>query len=338
MKRSVRSLVNLGLISGLSMVPAFAQQQPAAAPAGSVTPVSTQAPADPQLKLSPEKQLEQFQPAVDEEYTLGAGDEIGLDFPGRPELTKKYTVGPDGRITLPLAGQVTVANLTREQAAKAIVDALSNDYTNLTVTVNIEKYGSNKVTVIGNVKNPGTIYFDTTPTLLDAISRGGLLPTPSYKDGLPDECMIYRGNNQVFTVQLRDLLRSGSAMADMRLRRNDIIFVPSQSDRFVSVLGQVKNPGSVPLTSDSNLPSLIAQAGGLTDGAGNNPHIMILSKANGTTRVVNWKDINTPKGLTEVALQPGDIVSIPKTGFYKSTYVLERLSPMTSLATLLAVR
>jgi polysaccharide biosynthesis/export protein len=159
MKLSARSLACLGVVSGLCFFSAYAQQPPAA-PAGSVTPApATNTPADPQLKLSPEKQLEQFQPAADEEYTLGAGDEISLDFPGRPELTKKYDVGPDGRITLPIAGPVLVANLTREQAGKAIVNALSADYTNLTVTVNVERYGSNKVTVIGNVKTPGTIPF-----------------------------------------------------------------------------------------------------------------------------------------------------------------------------------
>ena len=78
-----------------------------------------------------------------------------------------------------------MANLTRPAAAKAIIDALSSDYTNLTVTVNIEKYGSNRVTVLGNVQHPGVLYFDTTPTLLDAVSRGGLQSTPSTRMACP---------------------------------------------------------------------------------------------------------------------------------------------------------
>ena len=55
--------------------------------------------------------------------------------------------------------------------------------------------------------------------------------------------MIYRGNDQVLEVDLRSLLRSGSAMADIRLRRNDIVFIPSQADQFVTVLGEVEDPG-----------------------------------------------------------------------------------------------
>src|SRR5271170_2554955 len=248
---------SIGLALSLGSFPLLAQQEPSAV----TTP--DQVAATPQLKVSPEKQLQNFEPAVDEEYALGAGDEISLDFPGRPELSKKYTVGPDGRITLPIAGPMLIANLTRPAAAKAIVDALSSDYTNLTVTVNIEKYGSNRVTVLGNVQHPGVLYFDTAPTLLDAVSRGGLQSTPFNKDGLPERCMIYRGNDQVLEVDLRSLLRSGSAMADIRLRRNDIVFIPSQADQFVTVLGEVRSPGAIPLTTESTLPSVLAQAGGL---------------------------------------------------------------------------
>jgi polysaccharide biosynthesis/export protein len=292
------------------------------------------APPTPQLKLSPQKQLANFEPSADEEYQLGAGDEISLDFPGRPELSRKYIVGPDGRITLPLVGPLMVANLTRAAAGKAIVDALSSDYTNLSVTVNIEKYGSNRVIVLGNVQHPGVFYFDNTPTLLDAVSRGGLQSTPGNKDGLPDRCMIYRGNDQVLEVDLRSLLRSGSAMADIRLRRNDIVFIPSQADQFVTVLGEVKNPGAIPLTPESTLPSVLAQAGGLGEGAGSTPNIQIIQTSSNTSRVIPWKQLMTPGGVAEVNLKPGDVVVVPRSGFYKFTYLLQRISPMTSLLSL----
>ena len=334
--RSTRA-VSVALAISLGALPLVAQQ-----PAGvATTPAQAQAmgagqdqQAAPQLKLSPEKQLQNFEPAIDEEYTLGAGDDISLDFPGRSELSRKYIIGPDGRITLPLAGPLTVANLTRAQAAKAIVDALSADYNNLSVTVNVDKYGSNRVTVLGNVKNPGVFYFDNTPTLLDAVSRGGLQSTPSNKDGLPDRVMIYRGNDQVMEVDLRGLLRSGNAMADVRLRRNDIVFIPSQADQFVTVLGEVKSPGAIPLTPESTLPSVLAQAGGLGEGAGSSPNITIIQKSANTSRVIPWKQLMTPTGIAELRLQPGDVIVVPRTGFYKLTYFMQRLSPVTSLLTI----
>jgi polysaccharide biosynthesis/export protein len=330
MRFAVRStrIACMSVALGLIALPLMGQQTPAAVTAPD-QPANT-----PQLKLSPEKQLQNFEPAVDEEYQLGAGDEISLDFPGRPELSKKYIVGPDGRITLPIVGPLMVANLTRAAAAKAIVDALSSDYTNLSVTVNIEKYGSNRVIVLGNVLHPGVFYFDNTPTLLDAVSRGGLQSTPFNKDGLPDRCMIYRGNDQVLEVDLRALLRSGSAMADVRLRRNDIVFIPSQADQFVTVLGEVNKPGAIPLTPESTLPSVLAQAGGLGEGAGSSPNVQIIEKSTNSSRVIPWKQLMTPAGISEVRLQPGDVIVIPKSGFYKATYFLQRISPMTSLLSL----
>ena len=71
-------------------------------------------PADPKLTLSPAELLRKFEPAANEEYTLGPGDEISIQFPGRPEMATKDVIGPDGRITLPFKGPIEIANLTRE--------------------------------------------------------------------------------------------------------------------------------------------------------------------------------------------------------------------------------
>ena len=193
-------------------------------------PDNGQQPSDPALTIRSEKAAAEAEPPANEEYTLGAGDQISLDFPGRPELAGKHTIGPDGRITLLLAGPVHVAGLTRIQAAKAITDSLSTFYTDLSVTVGIDKYTSNRVRVLGYVQHPGEIYFEDTPTLLDAISKAGLIsPTVSKEgrtiaigSGIPETCTIFRGDSTTYQVQLRSLLMSGNVLADMRLRRGCI--------------------------------------------------------------------------------------------------------------------
>ena len=115
------------------------------------------AASSPQLKISPMKTLQNFEPAENEEYALGPGDEISLDFPGHPELSGKKVVGPDGRITLSLAGAISVADKNRTEVAKLVVQALSPYYKDLTVTINIDKYGSNRVVIIGSVQHPGVL-------------------------------------------------------------------------------------------------------------------------------------------------------------------------------------
>jgi polysaccharide biosynthesis/export protein len=300
--------------------------------------------SDPQLQLSPMKALQKFEPAADEQYALGAGDEISLDFPGHPELGGKKVVGPDGRITLSLVGPMNVADKNRDEVAKMVMDALAPFYKNLSVTVNVDKYGSNRIVIIGSVQHPGVLYFDSTPTLLDVIARGGLLAgntgtgplsSSSVRDGIPERCAIYRGNDQVVWVDLKQLLQSGNSMADLRLRRNDIVFVPAQQEVFVSVLGRVEHSGAIPLTAESTLASILAQAGGLADGASNN--IQVIQQSTGKTVTVSFKSLMTLKGADEVRLHAGDVVYVPQSGFYKSTYVIQRLSPIASLGAIAAV-
>jgi len=289
---------------------------------------------NPTLKLSPLETLRRFEPAVDEEYTLGAGDEITIQYPGRPELASKDVVGPDGRITLPLAGPIKVADLTREAAGKAIVTAMSAYYTNVTATVEVVRYGSNHVTLLGNVKSPGSIAFEQTPTLLEVLSRGGIETRP---DGsVPEQCVIYRGE-QVYWVDLQELLTTGSPLADLRLRRNDVIFVPALSSKTVTVMGQVQHPGEIPLRHDSTLSSILGEAGGVSDGAGTNPELQIVHRSKGgKTQYIRFKDLLKPTGGMEVSLNPGDIIYVPKSGMAKMGLVLQQIGPFLTMGSFAA--
>jgi len=207
----------------------------------------------------------------------------------------------------------------------------------------VDRNASNRVVVIGSVQHPGVLYFESTPTLLDVIARGGLLSNvgsgtsnaPGAHDGIPERCAIYRGNDEVVWVDLRQMLQRGNSMADLRLRRNDIVYVPAQQEVFVSVLGSVMHPGAIPLTPESTLTSVLAQSGGLAESAGSN--IQVIQPSTGRTSTIAFKSLLTLTGTDEVRLHAGDVIYIPKSGFYQSTYVLQRLTPITSLGTITAI-
>jgi polysaccharide export outer membrane protein len=186
---------------------------------------ASQKASEPTLKENPLETLRKFEPAPDAEYQLGRGDEITVNFAGRPEMQAKLIVGPDGRITLPLAGDLMLADLTRAQAAKAIESALANYYTSLSIQVTVTKYTANRVLLLGAVDHPGSFAFDGSPTLLEVLARGGVEAGPN-KSGstadvnqIPERCAIYRGSDQVVWVELRAMMESGNALADLRLRR-----------------------------------------------------------------------------------------------------------------------
>lgn len=342
--RCLSSAVFVFAIAVATHAPAQAPNQAPAQPPNQETaqppsqPTTSPAqPADPQLKINLLETLRSFEPSADEEYRLGRGDEITVDFAGRPDLLAKLVVGPDGRITLPLAGDITVTGKTREQAAKDIDTALASYYANLEAQVTVTKYTANKVLVLGAVERPGVITFDGTPTLLEALSRGGLETGPNKASQIPERCAIYRGHDEVVWVDLKMLIDSGNPLADLRLRRDDVIYVPNGSERFVSVLGQVQHPGAVPLTGTSTLASTLAAAGGFTEAAGNKPHIQIVDPSTGMSRIISFNDILNPAKSLEITPKPGEIIFVPQSGFFRATYVVERLSPMITSAALVAV-
>ena len=294
-------------------------------------------PPEPHLKANPLETLRHFEPAADEEYRLGKGDQITVDFAGRPDLAAKLVVGPDGRITLPLAGDAMMAGRTRAEAAKAIDEALSTYYTNLNAQVTVTKYTASKVLVLGAVEKPGVVSFDGTPTLLEALSRSGLETGPNKAAEIPERCAIYRGQDEVVWVELKTLINSGNSLADLRLRRDDVIYVPNGGERYVSVLGQVQHPGAVPLTGTSTLASVLAEVGGFTEAAGNKPHIQIVDPATGTSRIISFNDPLNPDKSLEIRPKPGEIIFVPQSGLFRATYVVERLSPLITAGALIGV-
>jgi polysaccharide export outer membrane protein len=341
MKLHIDIPIILLLLSGTRGLGAQAQEPVQSQAQSQIQPSaqeSTSQPAEPTLKPNPLTTLRDFQPDGDEEYRLGRGDEITVDFAGRPDLAAKLIVGPDGRITLPLAGDVVMDGFTRAEAAKAIDSALSAYYANLSAQVTVTKYTANKVLVLGAVEKPGIVTFDGTPTLLEALTRSGMDTGPNKSSQIPERCAIYRGRDEVVWVQLKALIDSGNGLADMRLRRDDVIYVPNGAERFVSVLGEVQKPGAVPLTGTSTLASVLAQAGGVVSAkAGNKPHIQIVNPEDGTSRMISFNDILNPAKSNEITLRPGEIIFVPQTGFYRATYVVERLAPLITAGTLAAV-
>jgi polysaccharide export outer membrane protein len=317
---------------------------------GTVAALPPRATTSPviQLKKNPIELLRELEPPADAPYELGHGDEISVEVAGRPELSSKHVVGPDGQITLPVAGSVVVADKTREQAAAAIQSALSDFYEGVSVSVGVDHYTSNRISVIGAVQHQGSMTFDSTPLLLDAISRAGALPSgnPSAVQSAatiaaayPEECIIYRGKDVVFTVELRQLLEEDNSLADYRLKRDDIVYVPGLT-KYVSVLGQVAHPGTEQLHTTSTLPELLADAGGVTVKAGGSPEIQIIRRGTdqvpGKIQLVAFKDIRADKPL-DLTLHSGDIIFVPESGFNKAAYTIEQLAPLVNLVTVGAI-
>ncbi len=290
--------------------------------------------------------LQSYEEPASQEYTLGRGDEISIDFAGYPELSCKRTVGPDGRISIAPAGSVLIAGETREGAAAKISSAMSLYYSHPFVTVGVDHYTSNRVLVLGAVEHPGIVMFDQPPTLLEIVTQaGGFIAghsspggvfqasTPSSRTiAIPERCAIYRGTDQVLWVDLQTMLDRGSSMAAIRLRRDDVVYVPAPKERYVSVLGQVQHPGAIRLDDDTTLAKLLAEAGGLTVQAGKFPNLQVIQPSTGKTRVVPFRTLLQP-GSLDLTLKSGDVLYVPESGFNQASYIFQQISPLLSVFT-----
>jgi polysaccharide export outer membrane protein len=281
--------------------------------------------------LNPRELIRQFEAPEEESYTLGEGDEVTIEILGRPELSGRHVVGPDGGVTLPAAGPLKIAGLTREAAAEATATALSRFYSNPSVTVRVDKYSSNRILLLGRVSQPGVQYFERTPTLLEALGRGGLVLAPDDSDqASPRRCAIFRGKDQVVWVDLEQLLQEGSPGLDLRLRRNDVIYVPANQQDTVTVLGEVNHPGVFRLKRDTTLADVLAMAGGLSETAATKS-IRLLRHQGNQSRQVALNDVLVAGPESEFSLQNGDVIYIPRSRFGKVGYVLQKLSPVANL-------
>lgn len=164
------------------------------------------------------------------EYVLYPGDEIEVATPTAAELTRTHRIGPDGRISLPLVGQILAADRTLAEVEADAAAAYEGQLRRPVVEVTLRQAGPIRVWVDGEVRTPGV--YDIVGEL-DAqqavIQAGGFLP--SAKRG--EVALIRRGPGGVRMLRALDL--SPRRAEVVALRRADIIFVPR------STLGEVAN-------------------------------------------------------------------------------------------------
>lgn len=275
--------------------------------------------------------LAAFEAPVDMVYRLGPGDHLMIQVWGRPELSGKQVLGPDGHITLPLAGSIRLAEDTREEAAQRIAQVYRRFYQQPVVTVTVEQYTSNKVIVLGRVQNPGAIAFDNPPTLLEALARAGSLPVID-KQATLTRCAVFRGREQVIWVDLKRLLNRGDTAYNIRLRAGDLVYIPDSFDTLLYVLGAVHKPGAYRLTPDMSLLDALAQAGGPNDDA-NPEEIRIYRPNRAGIEHVPLSSLVTQPPRMNFGLEEGDVIYVPTSGLAKTGYVMRQLMPGLSFLT-----
>src|SRR5262249_27389261 len=107
------------------------------------------------------------------DYTIGSDDVLAINVWKEPDLSRTVPVRPDGKITLPLVGDIVASGRTPQQLQTSIEQELAKYISKPAVTVIVQEAKSHKFNIVGEVQRPGSYLITTPLTVLDAIAMAG---------------------------------------------------------------------------------------------------------------------------------------------------------------------
>lgn len=259
-----------------------------------------------------------------QDYVLTAGDSVDVSVFGEPNLSRTVTVRPDGKITLPLIGDIDAAGSTPPQLADRIATALKAYLKSPQVSVTVAGFQQSRVYLVGAVTRPGPVDIQRGWTVFEVFAvAGGVTP----RAALRRATLTRRTTGQTFTLDLDRLLIKGDRTADLLVEAGDIIMVPALQNRIL-VLGAVGRPGPYDVDEGARFIDVIAMAGGPADRAAthNVGIIRNLPEGRATVTPVDMNKILRGDMTQNVALQHQDIVYVPQGALVRWGDILAWLS------------
>jgi len=235
--------------------------------------------------------------AVDD-YIVGANDVLTITVFEQPQLSGRYIVQADGTFTFPLLGRLKAGGLTMQALENDVRERLIKGglLKQPQVGVSVEQYRSQQIFVMGEVRQPGSLQFTGSMSIIEALAKAGstteragpeavILRSLNGKEA-PDPAAIERARKSndpnIIHVNLGNL--QSALSQNVELRSGDTIFVPRAETVFVS--GQVRTAGEYVIRGDMTVRQVLTLAGGLTD-RGSARRIQIIRRVNGVDTTIS---------------------------------------------------
>ncbi|HTY82875.1 MAG TPA: polysaccharide biosynthesis/export family protein [Silvibacterium sp.] len=247
--------------------------------------------------------------AFRESLLIGPGDLLRVTVLDESDLSERVRVNDSGKVSLPLIGSVYLLGLSTAEAsgvvAKKYIDAQLLKHPD--VSVFIEEYATQAVSVLGQVMKPGLVSISTPRTLVDVLAMAGGLT-----DVADRHITVERGGTQHGVTEVFLSNKAEDALnANVEVFPGDKVLVPKAG--VVYVLGDVARPGGYVMQNNSRLTVLeaIAMAAGVNKTASEG-HVRLIHNSNGQyrERELPLKEIEQGKAPDEL-LQADDVLYIP---------------------------
>lgn len=164
-----------------------------------------------------------IQTAFSQEYILGPGDVLSIGVYGHEELQMKdLVVRSDGKIAFPIVGEVQAGGLSILQLTERLAASLSDYVKQPTLLINIEKYRTTRVYVLGEVPRPGMYEIEKQHNLLDALGMAGGFSKNTAKKKV---IVIHKDDpNHPLKVNLLNLLEHADMTQNVVLYDGDVVY------------------------------------------------------------------------------------------------------------------
>ena len=262
---------------------------------------------NPSISFTPNLNL-----ATPTNYQLGPGDELLIDIWGASENNYRKKVTKEGAIRIEGIGPIYVSGLSIEKATTKIISylkkiyngigAANNSYNKVYAEVSLAGVRTVQVSMIGEVKVPGSYSLNALSTVLNALyAAGGPTENGSFRN-----IKVIRGGKEFSQFDIYQYLLKGSQKGNIFLQDQDIIYVETYRSK-IEVTGEVKRSGIYELKQDENIQDLITYFSGFTSSA--YKERLLIERVNGKEKVVSEVLLEQQK---DFAMQDGDKLIVGK--------------------------
>lgn len=184
-------------------------------------------PAPAAGKHADEKSAAEARPAhSDDAYVIGANDVLAISVWKEPDISRSVPVRSDGKISLPLVGELQASGQTPRQLEQEITKRLQSYISEPEVTVIVTESKSQRVNIMGMVAKPGAYVLTRSTTVLDAIATAG-----GFKDFAKQKSIYVlrqapNGTQQRIPFNYKEVIKGKNPEQNIRLQSGDTVVVP----------------------------------------------------------------------------------------------------------------
>ncbi len=261
------------------------------------------------LAASPSAQVQSGPDRTDApgDYRIGVEDVLQISVWDNKDLDRTVFVRPDGKISLPLLGEMQAGGLTVGQLTTLLSEAYSRTIKGAQVSIDVQQIKSRAIFFVGGVGKAGPLQLTQDLTLFQAIALAGGVE----KGADLEKAFVLRGD-KVISVDFVKLIQKGDIAQNIKVQPGDTIVVPVAD--VVYVQGEVRTPGAIKFTRELTVLRAIAQAGGFTPQA-NSKRVSLIRGGGGTKQKIEvdvFEMMRDPAAAADTVVQPDDLILVPQ--------------------------